>query len=500
MASQPHIDTVAGQTAWTRDLARDLFPLAVTPFHWTLLRRPAEAAMRRAWADLGAHLPTEPFWRLNERGLVYLNAALTRQAARELHGAAWLGAAPGPSKPGLLGRLQAQTTIGRAQKQVDTAVGEVEQLNRRLTAWLGRIHQLRWLQADLLQVMEELEPQAEAILRAYFTLRAGLSAAHAEVTAHLIGLLPADPERTALHLYAGIETLPSAAMAYAIPGLRDAAAGDESVTAFLTRFGHRGPGEARPEALRWRDLPEQALRLALLPSARDGRAANAAREAAERSIVARLDAGRRRQFDAALARARQLCRSVDVAWDGIACVTAAAQVWLHAAASEAQAAGLIAAPDEVHYLELEELKQVATGEWHRGRSARVRADVASRRAAYHSAAGEPPRPPCPASPGEACGPILRLAPQWGVASLQEIALVSDSILLCESADPGSTPYWLAAAAVVDSAGDPWSPGMIAARALAVPAVTGAPAEIAVLATGQHVAINGGTGRIERVMV
>ena len=126
--------------------------------------------------------------------------------------------------------------------------------------------------------------------------------------------------------------------------------------------------------------PTWLLQLAALPVAHDVEAARAARQAAEGWVLGRLDGNQRRQFEPLLARARRLCRAVDVAWDGLARVMAAAQLWLRAVAAEAVSAGLIADPAEVHFLELEELKQVATGEWHRGRSERVREEVVQRRA------------------------------------------------------------------------------------------------------------------------
>lgn len=89
----------ADQTSWTRDLARDLFPTAVIPFHWTLLRRPVQVAMQRTWADLGAILPPEDFWRWGDDGCIYLNASLVAQAGRVLHGAAWIGVPPEEARP-----------------------------------------------------------------------------------------------------------------------------------------------------------------------------------------------------------------------------------------------------------------------------------------------------------------------------------------------------------------------------------------------------------------
>ena len=144
-------------------------------------------------------------------------------------------------------------------------------------------------------------------------------------------------------------------------------------------------------------------------------------QAAEGWVLGRLDSNRQRQFEPLLARARRLCRAVDVAWDGLARVMAAAQLWLRAVAVEAVAAGLIADPAEVHFLELEELKQVATGEWHRGRSERVRDEVVQRQRQraggdLAACAEEPARSPVAASPGAASGPAFRFEQAGDLAS------------------------------------------------------------------------------------
>ena len=368
--------------------------------------------MRRTWADLGVALPAADFWRRAPDGYVYLNADLMAQAGRAVHGAAWLSAPPAPERGGLFGRWQTQGTIKRVQAQVDAAAQEVDGLNQRLTEWFAFVQRLRWTQADLLQVMEELEPRAQSVLQAYFALRAGLSAAQAEVAARLTEWLPGCPPQTILHLYAGLDGLPSVDAAYALAALRDAPDHDAAVQDFLTRYGHRGLDEMQPDARRWRDHPDVAVQLAALPVMHPVEAARAARQAAEGSVLGRLDGNQRRQFEPLLARARRLCRAVDVAWDGLARVMAAAQLWLRAVAVEAVAAGLIADPAEVHFLELEELKQVATGEWHRGRSERVREEVVQRQRQraggdLAACADEPARSPVAASPGAASGPAFR---------------------------------------------------------------------------------------------
>ena len=214
--------------------------------------------MRRTWADLGVALPAADFWRRAPDGCVYLNADLMAQAGRAVHGAAWLSAPPATERGGLFGRWQTQGTIKRVQAQVDAVAQEADGLNQRLAEWFAFVQRLRWTQADLLQVMEELEPRAQSILQVYFALRAGLSAAQAEVAARLTEWLPGCPPQTILSLYAGLGGLPSVDAAYALAALRDATNQDAAVQDFLARYGHRGLDEMQPDARRWREHTELA--------------------------------------------------------------------------------------------------------------------------------------------------------------------------------------------------------------------------------------------------
>ncbi len=449
----------AGQGSWTRDLARDLFPAAVTPFHWTLLRRPIQVAMERTWIGLGAALPAADFWRRDANGHVYLNAGLIAQAGRAQRAAAWIGAPPEEGSGGFLSRWQAQGITRCAREHVDAVAAGTQSQNRHLGDWQAWVRRLRWTQADLLQVMEELEPHIEAILRAFFTVRSGLSAAQVEVAARLAEWLPDCPTATILQLYAGSEGLPSIEAAYAVAGLRSAPDPSDALKAFSAHYGHRGPGEAQPDAVRWQDHGDLVLQLAEQFVLRDTK------------------------------MARALCRAVDLAWDGMVRAMAVAQIWAQTTAAEALAAGLIAVRPDVQFLEFEELKQIATGEWHRGRSEQVREAVMRRHAEWAAYPGQQPQPPRAASPGAASGPLLRVETVAGGVP------PAGAVLLAEVADPGCAPYWLSAAAVLDGAGDPWAPGMIVARALGVPAVSGIPSAIEQSLDGDIVTVNGSTGQV-----
>jgi hypothetical protein len=420
---------VTQSSPWTRDLARDLFPGGATPFGWTVLHEPAEIAMRRAWAALGAaDPPPGAFWRLADDGQVYLNTDLLATAARALSGAAWIGPVRGESPTGFPARLRAQGAVRRAEAEIQAAATGAATLQTHLLVWLKWIRGLRWAQADLLQVMEELEPQAQAALQGYFTVRAGLEAAGWRAATRL----PADDHSLLDDLVAGWQALPSVETARAV------ISGDEG--ALLTRFAHRGPGEMSAAARRWPDRRDELPELAARPLLHTPEGADARRLAAEGRARARLG-GRWDECEQMVRRVRELSRAADVAWENVTLVMAAAQTWSTAAAAEAASAGLIAHPGDVLFLELEELKQIATGEWHGGYGEDVRAEAARRKAAAQVDTIAAPLPP----PG--------------------------ATVRAEVADAGCAPWWPSAAGLSVQAYEPWSPGAIAARALGIPVVS-----------------------------
>ena len=477
----------AGQIAWTRDLARDLFPGVATPFGWTVLCTPAESALRRAFAELGAPAPDGiQLWQRDQDGQVCVNASALADAARRLHGAAWLGSIRGEMPGGMLGRLQTGGVIRKAQARIDAALAGIQDLHVRTARWLDWVRGLRWTQADLLQVMEELEPKARDVLQTYFILRAGLSAAAAQVSDRLAEWLPERPPDVTWGLYVGLAGMPGVESAYALAvAARDEASRDPA----LARFGHRGPGEMRPDGMRWADQPALLASLADQRPQRNSDTAHIERQAVEAWVFGQLDASKSRQFEAALRRAQALCVAADVAWDAATMVMAAAQRWAEATASEATSAGLIARPADVLYLELEELKQVATGEWHPGRSAAVQDEVARRRAQIAGVpAGEAVGQPLPAGPGQAHGPAYLASPAAEPPP-------PSAIWLTAAADPGCAPFWLGAGAVVTAAADPWSPGLIIARGLGVPAVIGAAEAVSAARPGQTVTVDGDAGQV-----
>ena len=384
-----------------------------------------------------------------------------------LAGAAWLGPVQPPAPGGLLARLQAGSTVKRCQARIVAAASDVPNLQARLSRWLTFVQGLRWTQADLLQIMEELEPHALAALRTYFLARMGLNVAHASLQAQLAEWLPDCPPDIRTSLYLGVDGLPSVIAAEAVNDAARRAPVDPERGSTLARYGHRGPGELRPDGSRWGVAPELLAHLAGQGDEgwRPEDAANRRRSALA-DLKNRLDGGRFRHIEALLQQAHASMQNADIAWDVLARVMAAAQHWVAAAGGEAMAAGLIAQPGDVLYLELEELKQVATGEWHEGRSAGVAEAVEARKHALmavlpSSSEGQQ----VTVCPGEFDGPRYLDSPR-------QLLPPPRAVWLRESLDPGCAPFWRAACGVLSTGDDIWAPGMIVARGLGVPARVG----------------------------
>jgi pyruvate,water dikinase len=95
-----------------------------------------------------------------------------------------------------------------------------------------------------------------------------------------------------------------------------------------------------------------------------------------------------------------------------------------------------------------------------------------------------------ASAGRATGPVRLVTGPEEFGSLQD-----GEVLVCPYTNPSWTPLFPRAAAVVVDSGGLGSHAAIVAREYGIPAVMGTGRGTAVLAPGQSVTVDGGTGRV-----
>ncbi|MCB9742630.1 MAG: hypothetical protein H6740_08525 [Alphaproteobacteria bacterium] len=311
---------------------------------------------------------------------------------------------------------------------------------------------------------------------------------------------------TALGCAEALRTAPSAEALEALPEAWRA-----QWRAWMQEHGHHAQGETDMALPRWREEPDRVLRMLqglLAAPAEAAPAAQAERRAAERETLERETRAalrwpwQRALLDALLVRAHrgmstrentrsQLVRRLALARD------AALELGRRLCAR-----GLLDAPEDVFYLEREELDAALEGQ---------RAPVRRRKAALQRwRSVTPPSvivgrfdPREHAPPPPAAGELLRgIGASPGVVEgLARVLLHSDAealvrpgeVLVAPSTDPGWTPHFLTAAAVVMDFGGLLSHGSVVAREYGLPAVVNVGDGTRRIRTGDRLQVDGDRG-------
>ena len=284
---------------------------------------------------------------------------------------------------------------------------------------------------------------------------------------------------------------------------------------FLGRWGHRGVAEIDIGVPRWRDDPAPLLGVlanylrldgaGAAPDAVFARGAGEA-EAAVRDLAGRVGGLRGRVVAAALRTTRELVGLRELPKYWLVTVLGAARTELLAVGADLVAGGWIDRAEDVFFLDLDEA----------GRGADHRALVRERRAEheYERLRRHVPRivlsdgtePEAllagpvaegalvgtPASAGVATGPVRV------VLDPADAHLDPGDVLVCPSTDPGWTPLFLTAGALVMEMGGANSHGAVVAREYGLPAVVGVRDAVARLQDAATARVDGTTGTVEAV--
>lgn len=298
-----------------------------------------------------------------------------------------------------------------------------------------------------------------------------------------------------------------------------------AIAAFLDRYGARGLAEIDLGRPRWRENPRQVIQMIQnylhiedpnqAPDVVFGRGTLAAQQVIDAYVAAaeKLPNGRWRakmlrwtaQRVRALAGLRESPKFFVIRMMGIV-----RQAFLKSGA-ELVAQGILDQPDDLFFLYLSELKQLAAGEdgdW--------RQLVAQRRADYRREMRRRQIPRLLLSDGRAFYDGLGAAngsDDNGVLTGSPVSpgvvegivhivfdphganLLPGEILVCPGTDPAWTPLFLAAAGLVMEVGGLMTHGSVVAREYGIPAVVGVDRVTGRLKTGQRVRVDGSTGQV-----
>jgi pyruvate,water dikinase len=319
----------------------------------------------------------------------------------------------------------------------------------------------------------------------------------------------ADPESRAALLE---RSAPELAMAYRdgkLPARLQA-----GLLAFLARYGFRSIGEIDLGVERWSENPQHILgalanylRLgddALAPDAQFARGEHEA-EAMIGSLLARVHGPKRLVLRFVLRRVRALIGSREAPkFHIIRLLVTPARELLKPVGNELASSGRLAQADDIFFLTLPEARRAVAGEDLRQVVAKRRATFDRERARRHiprlllsdgtdaevalvSVTGG--LRGSPASPGVVSG-IARV-----IRSPQGARLEPGEILVAPSTDPGWTPLFLTAGALVMEMGGMMSHGAVVAREYGIPAVVGVAGATEQITTGQRVTVDGSAGTV-----
>ncbi|MFF2032125.1 PEP/pyruvate-binding domain-containing protein [Arthrobacter sp. NPDC058192] len=291
---------------------------------------------------------------------------------------------------------------------------------------------------------------------------------------------------------------------------------------FLDRYGHRAVAEIDLGMPRWSEKPDHILGVISNylrvedPETAPDRQFIRAEEHAEariRSLVERTgfrSRTRARAVELCLRRTRQLSGLRELPKFYIILALAEMRRQLNEIGAELARTGSITAADDVYFLELDEVRVGLRGADLRGIVAdrRLLYDVELRRrriprlllsdgtdveaAMMAQSPASDALAGTPASAGSATGTVRVILDPVGAH------LEPGEILVAPSTDPGWTPLFMTAGALVMEMGGVISHGAVVAREYGIPAVVGVPDATTLLRTGQTVTVDGSAGTVRQV--
>lgn len=317
-----------------------------------------------------------------------------------------------------------------------------------------------------------------------------------------------DPLSRARFDAADAEELAASYLAATLPDVAQ-----DALTSFLERFGMRGVAEIDVGTPRWSEQPEVVIRtvqsfLNLAPeSAPDALYERGRIEAlaAIEQLAAALPALKARQLRFVAGRLRGLFGARETPKFTIVRAFSLARAALQSSGADLVEASVVADPDDIFFLHLDELAGAIGGgglrdvvDERRGtrrrelRRARVPIAMVGDGRTFYSVAPEGSGADLSGlgvSPGVVEG-LVRIVDDPGTSELQP-----GEILVCRGTDPAWTPLFLTASGLVTEVGGLMTHGSVVAREYGLPAVVGVSGATTQLTTGQRVRLDGGAGTI-----
>ena len=415
------------QTVWDHHPLSAVAPDVLTPFSYSILAE----ILRRGWFDyqMRIGLEPQPAARLvrHYQGRAYLNLSLTAQLegaagieplSLQINGTAQTLAAV---KSSFLGSILGNRQENKVWSTINELEGEAQGIRQRARGWLQNVLELKWSQAEILQVMEQIERVGSDSMMLFFASRHNLelglnqllwalqpaatfpqSLAYAHSffsglgNAHLSNLIESDLSKavTDLAQLARNEDIVYTdhsnwtTWADALPHGKFKA----GITEFLADYGHRASGESELQNPRWHEDPTFLFATVLALANRETAGSVSNNHKSKDELLQAVKPKARKSVQQWLDRIPTLLRLQSQALDTFACILAGSRRWVQAAAQEAMSDGRLTNQGDTFYFALEELKEMMTGERNVSDKEGIQAQLAERKAEFQTWSQASPAP------------------------------------------------------------------------------------------------------------
>jgi phosphohistidine swiveling domain-containing protein len=521
VAEDPVLHECSGPaTRWSTVNMAEVMPGVLSPLAWSFWRDPAEAGLRKAFADAGllARREVPPPESLDRRltGLFYGRYAGNLSFICELC----------DRMPGSSGESFEQQMFGYADPDVERrrSYGRypvvairmptgVALLRRRLArtraethAWWARVT-APGATASSRERLEEARAMLSRALRIHMFCSLVAQGCYEQVTG-----LAAAAGRPGSQLeltggYGGMEELRVSS------DLWEVSRGRLGMDEFVARHGYHGPAEGELSSRSWREDRTPVETLAATYSNRPDREDPRAREreraavrvAAEAALLQTLPLPRRARARAVLRAAATFLPLREVGKAAFLQTIDAGRAAAREIGAALASSGTIEHPDDVFMLTIGELDGGVDGE--AGALVEHRRELRRRYQGLRLPerwTGEPEALPVARTVPESA--IVEGVPVSGGTVEGRARIVRDpsqardfepgDVLVCETTDPSWVVLFQLAAGVVIDVGGPLSHGAIVARELGIPAVINTRSGTSVIPDGSRVRVDGSSGRVE----
>lgn len=526
----------SGAAVWSQIPLQPLTPGPLTPFSHSVLAEIAAAAWYRHYNQLGFSPPrtkavrghqNRPYLNMSQGAQLEAQHAGIEPPSLRIDGNAY--PLSGWKKPGLMEGVRFGRVRKRVQAQIETQLAGMDAVTARVRDWYEKTRELDWSQAELLQVMEQVERIGLDAMVAFLTARSQLGRTYNRLIRATLDQAPFPGNLTLINDAIGdLDGLVESEMAADLLALADASADDaasvdwlaagdyadwrqsaahthlaDELAGFLGKYAHRCAGEGEMATPRWEE--DQTPLLHAVRALMEQKARRPAKLSSEHAVRSLQNAAGKeaKQVPALVETLRQSLRLQSKAMDALAYLLSGTRNWALAAGAEAMSDGRLLNIDDVFLFELEEAKRLMTGEWNISDQAEIQGLIAKRRSEQSaiSQATPPPaflgdRPLTPAYPGlpgssgQALGPLRR----WRSLDAQTS---NGAIVGAMQLDSGWSILLPAAQGFVSACGAPFDPLVAAARLWHTPVITGLGDGYSELAEGAQTTLDVAQVRVEQ---